>query len=321
MSISPISRQLVTLTPAPAWDLTYSLPAVSLGEVQRTSMFRQELAGKGINVSRNLALTGHRSPAVFPTDGPVVSPRDDSALVPVSLGIPVRYNVTVIEDSGRTTKINQQALPVSPEQWTALLDAAVAQVTQASASWLLIAGTIPDGEHDVLETPVRLRQNLPAGVSIAVDTSGPVLRAWIATGAVALVKPNVGELAQCVGRELSTVSDVIDAAKEVRDLGVDYVLVSMGAEGFLGLHGDTVAWARARASSVRNTIGAGDASVAGFFDSLLREGEGFELALQRAAAWGAHKVSQSGSQLMDVDVLPEAQVGTRLPLSQPVSAD
>ncbi len=321
MSNGSHPKKFVTLTAAPAWDLTYSVATVNLGKVSRAASFRRELAGKGINVSYNLALAGHRAPAVFPVANGEVDPGNDGILAPVEMGVPIRHNITVVEESGRTTKINQRPDALTEQQWGQLVQSTSDAARSSAASWVLLAGTVPEVSGSAVGTPQMLKQSLGNDVSIAVDTSGPLLRAWIETGAVALVKPNVSELAECVGRPLATMGDVLDGARELAAFGVDYVLVSMGADGFLGVHGESVAWAQASALRVRNTIGAGDASLAGFFDALLTPGMEFTQALARAAAWGAHKVGQFGSQLLNLDSLPGATVTTNLPLLQPVTAD
>ena len=46
-----------------------------------------------------------------------------------------------------------------------------------------------------------------------------------------LIKPNRAELAEATGRQLLTVGDVVEAAKELRSRGVGAVLASLGADG------------------------------------------------------------------------------------------
>ena len=53
------------------------------------------------------------------------------------------------------------------------------------------------------------------GVPFVLDTSGAPLTRAVRQGGLTLVKPNDEELAELVGRELTTVGDVVDAAREV----------------------------------------------------------------------------------------------------------
>ena len=99
--------------------------------------------------------------------------------------------------------------------------------------------------------------------SLAVDTSGEGLSAFI-SARPRLIKPNRAELAQAVGRELESISDVITAAEELRARGVERVLVSLGADGavMVGEHGTVVG--ESTVPQQRSTVGAGDYFLAGF---------------------------------------------------------
>lgn len=317
----PPPAGLVTLTPSPAIDRTYRLPRLLLGEVNRATSVTEEFAGKGVNVSRNLSLTGIRAPAVVP-----LSSRDRSAVEGDELVVPsecsgrLRVNITAIDDDGETTKLNESAPSLSAEEWNTLVSTAKDVVEKSDSSWLLVAGSfapIAGGVPDVHD----FRSRLPLGASVALDTSGEVFEVWARSGAIDFVKPNVKELGELLGRSLDTLGDVADAAVEVASWGVSYVMVSMGADGFLGHSGGEFWWATCEPVDVRNTIGAGDASVSGFFDSLLRNPDDVRSAVGRAAQWGAQKVQQVTSQLNHLEGLPTVTVTDFLERSRPVTAD
>jgi fructose-1-phosphate kinase PfkB-like protein len=118
---------------------------------------------------------------------------------------------------------------MSAEETEALVHAVLDNL--ADVVWLACCGTLPDG------VPVDLYARLAdaardRGVRVAVDTSGEPLRASLA-GRPDLIKPNSHELAQLVGRSLKTLGDVVEAAQEVRKLGVGAVLASLGSDGAL----------------------------------------------------------------------------------------
>ena len=64
--MSGTTPSVVTLTPAPVLDRTYFVSNLVPGGVNRADAVGEELAGKGINVSRGLVLGGISSPAVVP---------------------------------------------------------------------------------------------------------------------------------------------------------------------------------------------------------------------------------------------------------------
>ena len=312
---------LVTLTPSPAIDRTYRLSQLLLGEVNRATSVTEEFAGKGVNVSRNLSLAGVTAPAVVP-----LSTRDrglvegDALIMPSDCAGRLRVNITAIDDDGETTKINQSAPELSGQEWDALVGTARKALGAKEESWLLIAGSFPTisgGLPDIQS----VRATLPEGTKIALDTSGEVFEVWARSGLVDFVKPNVKELGEALGRTLRTVGDVADAAREVASWGVRHVMVSMGADGFLGHSDGEFWWATCEPVEVSNTIGAGDASVSGFFDSLLRNPQDIGSAVARAAQWGAHKVQQPTSQLSHLDGLPAVTVTNAIDLAREVTAE
>jgi tagatose 6-phosphate kinase len=56
----------ITVTPNPAWDVTYEVPALVPGELHRVARVRRRLGGKGVNAARVLSALGHRALAVIP---------------------------------------------------------------------------------------------------------------------------------------------------------------------------------------------------------------------------------------------------------------
>ncbi|MFY7819319.1 MAG: hypothetical protein ACOVP3_00545, partial [Rhodoluna sp.] len=61
-----VGSPIVTLTPAPTLDRTYFVSNLHSGGVNRADAVGEELAGKGINVSRGLFLAGIKAPGVVP---------------------------------------------------------------------------------------------------------------------------------------------------------------------------------------------------------------------------------------------------------------
>lgn len=309
------------MTPSPALDRTYIVDSFERGQVNRASSVTEEFAGKGVNVSRNLALAGLVAPAVVP-----LAEQDQRAFVNDSLirtstiDGRLRVNVTAIESDGTTTKLNQQAPALSRSEWDELVAQTVATVHDSRASWVIVAGSFPEVEGGV-PSPEGLSRALEGAAHIALDTSGAVLIDWAHSGLIDYIKPNVRELGEAVGRELRTIGDVIDAANEVSGWGVRYVMVSMGEDGFLGVANDTAWWAQSEPVAVKNTIGAGDSSVSGFFASLMEHPDDIARAVVTAATWGAQKVQQNTSQLMHLDDLPAVKLHHTIDLSRAVTAD
>src|SRR5207249_8711914 len=79
-----------------------------------------------------------------------------------------------------------------------------------------------------------------------------------------LVKPNQEELAEAAGYEIHTLGDVVRAANVLRERGAATVLASLGADGAVLVDATGAYHGEARVDAVRGTVGAGDATLAGF---------------------------------------------------------
>ena len=149
---------------------------------------------------------------------------------------------------------------------------------------------------------------------MAVDTSGSALKAVLDNGRDGLphlVKPNADELAEAVGTPLRTIGDVTAAARTLLARGVHTVLVSLGGDGALLVDADLPeAAARHRpVHRVVNTVGAGDAFLAGF----LAAPAGGADALASALRFGAAAVEQDGTLVGVPDPLRPVTIGPARP--------
>jgi 1-phosphofructokinase len=313
---------IVTLTPAPTLDRTYFVTNLHSGAVNRADNVAEELAGKGINVSRGLHLAGIDAPGIVPigNSDPGVLVRTGSAefLTPLWVDGTLRVSTTILEHGGTTTKVNETPRPLSHEDWDAIVELTDKTVRENGAKWLVVAGALPtykeSGEYVSLK-PIFERMKAQ-GVKVALDTSGEPLSYWAHEGCATLMKPNAEELAFIVGRNLTTLGDVVAAAREVNAFGVEVVLASLGGDGMVAVTKDNVWSARTAPVKVINTVGAGDATLAGFLSAVVSNpiesgeddfgvGYNIPLGVKTAVQWGAMAVTQPTSGLTAVSPLPE----------------
>jgi 1-phosphofructokinase len=294
---------IVTVTPNPSLDRTVELAGLVRGEVHRALSGRLDPGGKGVNVARALTRAGVDALAVMPSGrapGGRLNGLLDALGVP-AVTVPIhgatRSNITLVEPDGTTTKINETGPVLTPEEVGELTELAVAR--SRGADWLVTCGSLPEG------MPIDFHATLArrAGTKVAVDTSGAPLAAAVAARPD-LVKPNLEELAELVGRPLDSLGDVLAAARELRAGGVGAVLVSLGAGGALLVEESGEYHAATPPVTVRSTVGAGDATLAGF---LAAGGAGPD-ALTRAVAYGAAACRLPGSEMPGPHELPLADV-------------
>lgn len=297
---------ILTVTPNPSLDRTYEVPSLDRGEVIRATGERTDPGGKGVNVSRAVAAAGQRTIAVLPlggAPGALVSDLLDAQgieVAPVPIAGPTRSNIALAEADGVLTKINAPGPELSAAEQELLLETVREQ--SRDADWIACCGSLPRGLAPSWYADVVARAHA-GGARIALDTSGAALMEALRERPD-VVKPNAEELAQAVGRPLTTVGDALKAAEELRTMGARAVLASLGADGQL-LVDDAGTWfGSARVDVVRSNVGAGDSSLAGF---LIAGGSGPE-ALASAIAHGAAAVQLPGSVMPTPDDLDPAAV-------------
>ncbi|ROQ30299.1 1-phosphofructokinase [Frondihabitans sp. PhB188] len=312
--------RVVTLTPAPTVDRVYQLDGLEVGGVNRAISTAAFLAGKGINISRCLRLGGAVTRAVFPLrpcerDGLVGDDPDRSCFRPVPVRKPTRTNAVLITSDGTTTNVNQAPQALSSDEWEMLCVATVRALQEIGASWLVLAGALPldEGTGTTVDLLPLVTAAHTSGVMVAVDTAGPFLRAALQPlQPVDLIKPNLEELAELVGRSLTTHDEIVRAAQEVQRLGVRTVLVSLGSAGLLriGPDDDVIAVSSAVVDAV-NTTGAGDAALAGYLSVCAGQPAEHHAGLRRAASWGALTVQVAAATPSRLADLPDITLRTK----------
>ncbi|MCK4376526.1 MAG: hypothetical protein KAX19_14415, partial [Candidatus Brocadiae bacterium] len=150
-----------------------------------------------------------------------------------------------------------------------------------------------------------IRACAQTGARVVVETNGPALCAALESGAVDTLKPNLLELGECLGRPVGR-SEALDAAGELLDR-VRTVLLTLGAEGAFLVRRGTAVGRRCAVdrSRVRNTVGCGDAFLAGWLYGELVCAEPADALRWAVAAGAASALSETtvGYALADVRAL------------------
>jgi 1-phosphofructokinase len=286
---------IVTVTPNPSIDRTVEIDRLERGGLIRAAAATSEAAGKGLNVSRALAVERVETLAVVPVAGEsgaiyLALLADAVPIVNVPVPGTVRMNISLVEPDGTVTKLNEPGPLMGDPDVEAIL-AAVAAIP--AADWLVGCGSLPPGAPADFYT--RLLPLASSGRRVAVDSSGAALAAAARAG-VALIKPNLPELEQLSGRRIATLGEAVDAACELVGRGVGAVLLSLGSDGAMYVDADGAArHAEASIDDAANSVGAGDALLAGF----LAAGAD-AVALPEAIAWSVAAVRSPGTRMRPV---------------------
>ncbi len=308
------TRGVVTVTLNAAVDQTLDVPGFTAGAVNRAVAETRTAGGKGINVAAFLSggafpvtaagFLGEENTAVFEALFRRRGIRDRCLRLPGRS----RVNIKVVDREGRSvTDINLPGLHVPAESWRGLLT--VVDDLAAANRTFVLAGSVPAGVPDTAyaEMVTQLRAR---GAFVAVDGSGPPLRHAV-SARPDMVKPNVHELSELLGRPLSGRGEVVRAARDLAQGGIGLVVVSLGADGAVFVQGGDALLAVPPPVEVASTVGAGDAMVAGVLAARL-DGGGLEDCARRGTAFAAGTLSRLGPELPPPDRIAELMAAVRV---------
>ncbi len=285
---------IVTFTANPSVDRTAEVAELVRGAVIRATAVRVDGGGKGVNVTRALAANGHASIAVLPTGGAegaqlvALLTAEKLRFEAVAVDGSIRANVTIVEPDGTTTKINEPGPTLATAELAALTDALLRAA--AGADWAVLSGSLPPGASDELYATITAALRA-MGVRVAIDADGELLRRTLPAEPDVL-KPNRQELEQATGIAVLGPKEALIAIEQLRAAGARTVLASLGSEGAV-LIDHTGSYHAGAQAVARSTVGAGDATLAGF---LAAGGAGPD-ALVEAVAWGAAAAALPGSRM------------------------
>ena len=270
---------IYTVTLNPSLDYLVEMSAFQIGRTNRTLREELKAGGKGINVSlllKNLELestalgfvggfTGEEILRQLKTQGV------RNHFIKVAEGNS-RINIKLIKEEG--TEINGQGPVITAEEEERLLE----QFEQVeTGAVVILSGSIPPSLPQDWYLKVMEIHNQKQ-VLVILDTAGDsLLKA--AEYAPFLIKPNHYELGQLFGVDLVSRQEVIPYGRKLQKMGFRNVLISLAGEG-------AVLLAEAPQGILQNSVGAGDAMVAGFVAGWL-ENEDYTQAFQMAVAAGS----------------------------------
>jgi 1-phosphofructokinase family hexose kinase len=301
-----------TLTLHPAIDRVLRAPGFGSGGLLRSELVALLAAGKGFNVSRNLALLGAGSVAAGLVGAPDVAFYAQSF---EALGVetllepcpaPTRCNITVSDpESGGSVHLREKGSEVPAGALDRLRRRLLPRL--AAGDTLAICGSLPSGTG-ASDLESLLDDARAAGASTLLDSSGEALRFSAGRGPDTL-KINDRELAELTGRPAGGLSAAVEAAGRALDLGPQLVLVTLGARGAVCARREGVLHAAAREVWAVNGVGAGDAFCAGF---LWKSAQGIETAMRYAVACGAVQAASECIGRLERAAVEEAVAGVTM---------
>jgi len=282
-----------TITLNPAVDRTATIDRFAVDAVNRVSASRLDAGGKGINVSKALMHLGVQSVAYGFLGGAagrfIRSSLDAQGIQHhfVEVDGETRTNLKIVDPTlGTHTDVNESG-PCATAEAMARLEAELFAGAGSGDVFVFSGSVCPGVDAGIYADWIRRASSL--GARTVLDADGEALRLGIAAGPT-VVKPNLEELERLVGSPLSRngrvdPGTVTIAARGLLALGVNIVVVSLGAQGALFVDGAQAIMAHGIPIKALSTVGAGDSVVAALCIGLER-GENLERLVRPAVAAG-----------------------------------
>ena len=265
-------------------------------------MERVDAGGKGINVAKVLQRLGSEVYALGLEAG-----RNGRFILDAlgAEGIPVdfvhvagetRVNLKIHDsEKGTETELNEPGFRVTSEDLELLKSKIASHAPECSL--MIFSGSLPPG------APPEIFAELMAiakeyGSKSILDTAGLALELGLVERPY-LIKPNRDEIEELLKANFETHEQLVGAARTLIGMGSEQVLISLGAEGAVGVAGNDALYAWPPAVKVRSSVGAGDTMVA-VMAYASTKGMPFREAFRMAVAASAATVAMEGTQVADL---------------------
>ena len=297
---------ILTVCPNPSIDCTIELESLNVGMLNRIQGKVETYSGKALNVAIGVSRLGEKCTAtgfMFANQQRTfehVLKEEGVRCDFVSCKGNTRVNYKIIDKKSMLTEINDVGGEVSPEKQAELVGKAADLATEADI--VVMSGSLPKGvDADYYGEVIR---RLPDRVKVVVDAEKTNMLSALKARELFMVKPNIKELENFSGVKVRKITDVLTASAKYFDMGVKYVLASLGTEGAVFTDGKDSFYCKSASVAVNSTVGAGDSMVAaacvGVYNGVpMRE------ILKEAVAAGTAAVTTSGTNLFYKDKYKE----------------
>ena len=290
---------IATVTLNPSLDRTVTVEELVMDEANRWTSLRRDPGGKGINVSRVIHELGGETVAygfIGGIDGETLKHLLQQQAVPFDF-TPIKGEIRsnfIIADLAtyHQTRIDAPGPHIMRHE----LQKLVQKVKHISPKpdFLVFAGSVPPAvPADIYRQLIEAAKN--NGIKTVLDSDNK----WLKEGIKAkpnVIKPNVHEAEELLGKHLRSEAAIVKALKLLVDRGIEVAVISRGKDGLIAANGEMVLKAIPPQVEVRSTVGAGDSTIAGLVLKL-NEGLGIDEACRWAVAAGTAAALTPGTEL------------------------
>ena len=293
-------KSIYTLTLSPAIDKSTTVDQVVPEHKLRCAEAKFEAGGGGINVSRAIKKIGGDSVAIYTKGGSTgdllqkILNLEFINQLPVECKNWTRENFTVVEtSSNQQFRFGMPGPRLFDKEWKQCLE--ILAYPSRKIDYIIASGSVPEGVPDDFFAKLAIIAK-EKQAKLVLDSSGNFLKQALKEG-IYLLKPNVKELGELVGKELTTITEQEEAAKIIIKSGkIEILVVSMGSSGAMIVSEEGTYHVSAPPAKKKSTVGAGDSMVAGLIWSLAKGMSTLE-ALRYGIACGTAATMNTGTEL------------------------
>ena len=304
------NKKIITVTLNPVIDRTLWVKNFTVGKTIKTDRVNVLAAGKGVNVSRALKILGISSIAtgILPNDGSdyylslLKRESINSDFFIAKIREPVRTNITILSN---TTKNETHLREKGPNLNIDIFNQFKIKLKKLAqgADSVILSGSIPLGLPDESYKELIDIINPVCKIS-ALDSSGLSLKHGI-RALPRLIKPNEVECKEVLGYLPQDKKSIIRAIGDFYKIGIEHILLSVGEKGLIYSNGKSTVKAFIKLSKIVNSVGSGDATLAGGVATILAGFSEDQIAAFSCAMGAANALSY-GACIIDLNDLNKA---------------
>lgn len=296
---------ILTVCMSPCVDVTVELDEFKVGKTNVVKRKALSLGGKALNVAVGVKRLGgdpYMTGVMYKENGFMFENALNKEDVPFAFvwnDGRVRENYKFIDRRAMLTEVNDVGQEVSPQNMQEILS--TVKAFSARSNVTVLSGGLPRGAGaDYYAELVKAVDDRALKI---VDASGQRMFAALHEG-VDLVKPNLDELENALGRRIQNKEDMLSGCYELLNRGAKVVLLSLGRKGAVITDGVRTYHCRSINVAVNSTVGAGDAMVAAAAIGL-EQGAPLQEILRTGVAAGTATVMTAGETSFTKDKYEE----------------
>ncbi|GAB1481727.1 1-phosphofructokinase family hexose kinase [Treponema sp.] len=295
-----MKKNIVSLNLNPTIDKSASVDHVMAERKLYCKAPLFEPGGGGVNVARAIKKLGGDSLLLYPAGGltgerlQVLLDKEGLNHRPFPIKGMNRESLIILEEStGQQYRFGMPGPELTKEEWEPLIQELA--FMEMPPDYVVASGSLPPGVPSDFYARLA-HEGKKRGAKIIIDVSGDALDSTLKEG-VFLIKPNVREFRELVGKEVKEESQIKLAARKIIESGkCEVVVISLGAGGVLVVSEDYAEHILSPTVPIISKVGAGDSMVAGIVLSLAR-GKPLREAILFGVAAGTAAVMTPGTQL------------------------